>query len=104
MAEKPTLNTVNPDLYSIYEPRDSSTRIQWGTIGKNLQGVFDGIEKDKADKKQKLDDESNALFTKVAEIELNADKTFSDGVLEMATNLKKNLMLQQKLIDRKSVV
>ena len=49
MAEKPTLNTVNPDLYSIYEPRDSSTRIQWGTIGKNLQGVFDGIEKDKAD-------------------------------------------------------
>ena len=98
MAEKPTLNTVNPDLYSIYEPRDSSTRIQWGTIGKNLQGVFDGIEKDKADKKQKLDDESNALFSKVAEIELNADKTFSDGVLEMATNLKKNLMLQQKLM------
>jgi len=98
MAENPKLNTVNPDLYSIYQPRDSASRIQWGTIGKNLQGVFDGIEKDKADKKTALDQESDELFTKVAEIELNADKTFSDSVLEMATNLKKNLLMQQKLM------
>ena len=99
MAEfKPTLNTVDPDLYSIYQPRDSASRIQWGQIGKDLQKTFDGIEEDRANKKKKLDEESNALFTKVAEIELNADKTFSDSVLEMATNLKKNLLMQQKLM------
>ena len=98
MAEKPTLNTVNPDLYSIYQPRDSASRIQWGQIGKDLQKTFDGIEEEKANKKKKLDEESNALFTKVAEIELNADKTFSDSVLEMASNLKKNLLMQQKLM------
>jgi len=88
-STKPTLNTVNPDLYSVYEPQDSTTRIQWGAIGKAAQGVFDGIEKDKKDKKDQLDKDSDAIFKTIAEIELNADKTFDDVVLGMATNVKK---------------
>jgi len=97
-STKPTLNTVNPDLYSVYEPQDSTTRIQWGAIGKAAQGVFDGIEKDKKDKKDQLDKDSDAIFKTIAEIELNADKTFDDVVLGMATNVKKNLLMQQQFV------
>ena len=95
MAEfKPTLNTVDPSIYETYVPKDAASRVNYSQISKDFTKVFTDISDEKQRKKKEIDDSADELYSSVAKIELNADKTFSDGVLEFANSLKQSLMMQ----------
>tara|TARA_R100000935_G_scaffold791_3_gene2836 strand:- start:18111 stop:20312 length:2202 start_codon:yes stop_codon:yes gene_type:complete len=101
MAEfKPTLNTVDPSIYETYVPKDAASRVNYSQISKDFTKVFTDISDEKQRKKKEIDDSADELYSSVAKIELNADKTFSDGVLEFANSLKQSLMMQQKLLKK----
>ena len=92
--------TVDPKQYQIYVERQGANYIDYEKITDNANKLLS----DEADRRSKikadLDSRANDIYNQLGTLEMNSDTVFSDQVLEAANQMKKSLLMDQRLLKK----
>ena len=88
---------VDPKQYRAFFK--SNNQIDYSKIADNVGVLLDTEQKRRDGIKKDINDNTDSLVEQLGNIETNSDSVFSDGVIDMASQARDNLMTYNKALE-----